>query len=339
MRILFISHGLHPDYQNDTVFHGLKALYGKNVSENVDLWYMYSDIATPEKAELPCSKGFTLYGNLSPRLKNIIPPREIQNRLKTHYFDYIIYGSIRHCHAYFGLVQRYYAKEKIIFIDGDDRTNVYTYFLNKGFYFKRELTTLEKKPDRAIFPISFGIPKEKILKQVPPKTIMLANSIPGELSTYIYNQEKDYYADYAKSCFALTKKKGGWDCLRHYEILANGCIPLFIDLASCPAETLHAFPKKQILHVKRLFARKILTAKEIHDLAVGLLNYTRRHLTTERVARYLLTAVKNGTIGKHHFSLYTPFTRIIYKILNAPFKFVREFARRRLNLPPTPETA
>ena len=49
---------------------------------------------------------------------------------------------------------------------------------------------------------------------------------------------------YRQSMFALTSKKGGWDCLRHYEILAAGCIPIFEDLDSCPPDTLVSFPKK-----------------------------------------------------------------------------------------------
>lgn len=46
---------------------------------------------------------------------------------------------------------------------------------------------------------------------------------------------------------ALTYKKGGWDCLRHYEILASGTLPLFLDIAQCP---LHAMR----LHPRRLYA-------------------------------------------------------------------------------------
>ena len=51
--------------------------------------------------------------------------------------------------------------------------------------------------------------------------------IPGKLDTYIYEKERDYYDMYFNSLFALTYKKAGWDCLRHYEILANGCILYF----------------------------------------------------------------------------------------------------------------
>lgn len=42
-------------------------------------------------------------------------------------------------------------------------------------------------------------------------------------NTYIFENEEEYYNDYKKSLFAITRKKGGWDCMRHYEILACGC--------------------------------------------------------------------------------------------------------------------
>ena len=64
------------------------------------------------------------------------------------------------------------------------------------------------------------------------KKYLLASLIPGDMTTYIFNKYKEveYNKMYQDSRFALTKKKGGWDCLRHYEILMNGCIPLFENL-------------------------------------------------------------------------------------------------------------
>lgn len=37
--------------------------------------------------------------------------------------------------------------------------------------------------------------------------------------------EHRYYDDYSRSYFAVTRRKGGWDCMRHYEILAAGTHP------------------------------------------------------------------------------------------------------------------
>jgi len=57
----------------------------------------------------------------------------------------------------------------------------------------------------------------------------MTKSLVSEVYTFVeaYKNEKDYYQSYQNSIFALSYKKAGWDSLRHYEILMNGCIPLF----------------------------------------------------------------------------------------------------------------
>ena len=74
---------------------------------------------------------------------------------------------------------------------------------------------------------------------------ILAPLIIGKLNTYIYDSEDSYYEMYKKSIFGLTYKKAGWECLRHYEILMNGCIPLFLDLKDCPNDCITTLPKKE----------------------------------------------------------------------------------------------
>ena len=56
--------------------------------------------------------------------------------------------------------------------------------------------------------ISFSIPSEKICYNYKniSKTKLLSTLIPGDKRTYIFNNEKDYYNEYQKSYFAITKK-------------------------------------------------------------------------------------------------------------------------------------
>jgi len=77
------------------------------------------------------------------------------------------------------------------------------------------------------------------------KKYVVSPLIPGDKSSYLFGsgEEAKYYDMYRRSMFAITQKKGGWDCLRHYEILAAGCIPIFEDLDKCPEDTLDSFPK------------------------------------------------------------------------------------------------
>ena len=77
------------------------------------------------------------------------------------------------------------------------------------------------------------------------KKYVISPLIPGDATNYLFRagEEAKYYNMYQQSMFALTQKKGGWDCLRHYEILAAGCIPLFENIDKCPPDTLASFPK------------------------------------------------------------------------------------------------
>ncbi len=174
-----------------------------------------------------------------------------------------------------------------------------------------------------LHPIGFSIPEEKLVPSIPAKTKLLATSIPGDLKTYIYTNENDYYNDYKQSYFAITTKKAGWDCMRHYEILANGCLPVFPTIDKCPDTILTVFPKELIDKSNKLFnkmrysintkvAYSIFNKDEINPrlikqlkstsistvdkkiinecetLRSELLDYTRTYLTTEKVARYVL---------------------------------------------------
>ena len=51
---------------------------------------------------------------------------------------------------------------------------------------------------------------------------------------YAFTSEADYRQNLGESRFGITTKRGGWECLRHYEIAANGAIPCFRDLSQKP---------------------------------------------------------------------------------------------------------
>ena len=134
-----------------------------------------------------------------------------------------------------------------------------------------------------------------------------------------------YYEMYQNSIFSLTYKKNGWDCLRHYEILANGSIPLFIKLDDCPNNTLTSLPKEKLLKFYNLynkilnyynplkiykkrfrdiskfycygknFFKKLPSAdsfikknQEINQIRNYLLEYTKNNLTSEKLAEYVI---------------------------------------------------
>lgn len=141
-------------------------------------------------------------------------------------------------------------------------------------------------------PITFSIPEEKIVQSFPKKTKLLSNLIPGNLKTYIYSTEREYYAEYQSSYFAMTTKKAGWDCMRHYEIIANGCLPYFPEIEKCPLFTMVLFPKHLTIQSNQLYD-KMKQALQPHlpeymKLWVEMLAYLRAYLTTQTVAKSIL---------------------------------------------------
>ena len=147
-----------------------------------------------------------------------------------------------------------------------------------------------------IYPLSYSICDEYVVNTIPEKKHIWAEVVPGMSETYRFGpeDEDEYHQMYKESRFALTLKKGGWDCLRHYEILANGCIPIFRDINSCPKNSLYNFPKDIILNAnKDLIPWK--NNKEYYDkynkYATLLLEYTRNNLTTSNMAKYFLSII------------------------------------------------
>ncbi|MGK6349757.1 hypothetical protein [Parapedobacter sp. DT-150] len=286
MNILYINTSGSPDYQADAVYHGLKRLYGIAVESLSDMWYMYDSIRDDDRRAL-YGKGFTLYGNISRDLQRVVTHDEALGRLQSRHYSFIIYGSIRRSNELLDAVSAYYAPGEVAFIDGEDETDIQREYFGAGLYFKRELGGKNRWLPW-VRPISFAIPKEKIIDNLKPKYRQWATNYPGRPYTYIYNREVDYYEDYRGSKYAVTCKKAGWDCLRHYEILANGCLLYFIDIENCPHDTLTTLPKTLLERIKVEVDQGSLSDERYDDYAGQLLQYTRDFLTTECLASYLL---------------------------------------------------
>lgn len=158
------------------------------------------------------------------------------------------------------------------------------------FKFWPSLYLTEEQKSR-IFPLGYAFPDELFLASMSPKKQLWAEVIPGLRQTYRFSDESSYYKMYADARFAFTWKKGGWDCLRHYEILANGTIPAFPDLVNCPKDTLTHLPKDLIIQAnKTLLPWKDTSDYHIkyEDFLTKILNYTRDHASCSAVARDFL---------------------------------------------------
>ncbi len=153
-----------------------------------------------------------------------------------------------------------------------------------------------------IHPLSYCIPDECIVDESVLETKMcdIAPLVPGDRSTYWFgaNQEEEYNMMYKTSLFAHTMKKGGWDCLRHYEIMANGCIPIFKDLEHCPVHTLTTFPKEIVAEATRELiplepsevSTSLTNKKSSYDNYVKkMLQHLREKCSTSATVQYFLS--------------------------------------------------
>jgi hypothetical protein len=298
MKILYISSPDGPDYLCDMIFHGLRGLFGADVVDPNRLWYLYASEFGPGGHSLDelSGKGFTLYG-LLPDLP--VERQDIAAKVRSRYYDLVIFASIHRCIHYAPVVHAHYDPKDIIFLDGEDEPEILGY-MGQGIYFKRE----QEMQVPGMYPIQFSLPAEKICPNPPKKTKILATNHPQRPETYIFDNEADYYADYQSSLFGVTVKKAGWDCLRHYELLANHCAPLFLDLAACPALTMFRYPKGDALELLQLYrqrGREYFQTQEGFqrwaDAMQRIMRILRRDLTTTAMARYMLdvwTRIKQG---------------------------------------------
>jgi hypothetical protein len=164
-------------------------------------------------------------------------------------------------------------------------------------------------------PLSYSIPDEYVVDNVniDNKTIELSPMIAGQRATYLFGagQENDYLKHYNDCYFVYTKKKGGWDCLRHYEILAQGAIPLFDGLEDSPNLTMITLPKQLLIEAKRELIPYGPEKKELYKEYVNkLLDHTREHCTTSANTKYFMEKINKPVknvllIGCHPGVNYT----------------------------------
>lgn len=280
------------DYLSDCILHGLRALDDVEVTDAPRSWYMYKKEFEPgrhNKKNL-YGRGFTIFGTLDD--DSYIDRSDIERKIVEKYYDLVICTRLdpSQLTPYANLIFQNYPANKVILLDGEDSKHIHRQYLNKGIYFKRELF----ENDSNLFPIGFGFPEEKI-QLLREKTQTFATVIPGNSKTYIYDQEEDYYTDYSRSYFGITHKKGGWDCLRHYEIIGSRSVPYFKDIKSCPPRICTHLPKKELIEVVDIIEKNgvdwFTTGSGIDrytELQNKIFEHFLQNCTTKSVANNLL---------------------------------------------------
>jgi hypothetical protein len=326
-RILFLTTP-HEDYLADSLLHGLKTLMGVDVVDFPKVDFIY-DSYPPERHGELYGHGFSLYGTL-PDLP--VDRHRPLDRARAGGFDLIVFADIWNSFGQFAELAPSISGTPMAVLDGADRQEPYPYAgvwwrskawrtlpraHTRAIYFKRELTPLTgwfrsfltvppvlaaRLPSiQAMREISFSFPAEKVLDEAPVgKQRLLAShvvdpEVAGRLgvpTSYAFSDEADYYADLRSARFGITVKRAGWDCMRHYEQAANGCVPCFRDLDRKPPRCApHGLDETNCVtyHDYDDLMRRLEAVDEARYLALqeGALQWARANTTVRRAEQFL----------------------------------------------------
>ena len=330
MKILFLTVN-HDDYLSDCILHGLRELVNDSVVDFPKKESLYKTYPYNENSIY--GKGFTLYKTLEDI---DIDRRNIREKINNNYFDLYIFSDISEQFGFYLTYYNTIKEDKIIALDGNDSPKIHPYFgrywrkfpfaflpsfHKHSIMFKREWTPLTLKyRSFLLFPeflskmmyhkmnlhkISFCIPEEKIIKLIPIKQKEFGKHIVDQevieglkygSYSYVFENEADYYYDIQISKYCITTKRAGWDCMRHYEIAANGSVPCFrgLDLKSemcAPHGLIDGFNCISYSNFDEL-KNKIKSINELTYLSMqkNAINWVRTK-STKSIARYLISTV------------------------------------------------
>ena len=272
-QILFVTPGAE-DYLSDSVLLGMKQIYGNRILDYPKCHLLYQGVDPSQLAGIH-GKGFSLYGLLED---TEVDRSHVTRRLHQADFDLVLVGSL--WRRWRWVIKHLEALRHVptVLLDGADTPRVFPQsgeLMRKARYwrlprlhrvfplFKRELISQHARlgvldriiPSRlttqlrhvpipgGLHPISFSIPEDKVVSELPRKTKdfprhivdpEVHRAVPSSHTTSVCQTEAAYYADLRASRFGITTKRSGWDCMRHYEIAANGAVICFRDLQQKP---------------------------------------------------------------------------------------------------------
>jgi hypothetical protein len=252
--VLFLTED-REDYLADGLLHGLIQCPELVVVDHPKKAVLYRD-GLPSGPIGVRGHGFTLYGLLEDRAvdRSLVP-----QRLERGDFDLVVLGQVWRQWGQLLDLAPWLQEVPVVLLDGDDDSRLFfrsgTRLRRYGWqpfpirsrrclYLKREWRgqgSALRRPRLA--EASFAIPAVKLRPADPAlKTRDFAThcvdpevgAALGLPDRYAFTSEEAYYADLGSSRFAITTRRGGWDCLRHYEIAAAGAVPCFRRLEAKP---------------------------------------------------------------------------------------------------------
>jgi hypothetical protein len=314
--VLFLHSG-GEDYLADSLMHGLRLVLGDRAVDVPRRDALYADFPDAWRDRL-YGRGFTLYRRL-PAL-DVYRGWPLRRALEGE-FDVVVLGELyRDWGAWVQLRPHLKALRRkgvtVAALDGADGTTLFPFGLQWARrmrpwplprahgripYFKRELTPAVARLARGVRPLAFSIPEEHLASGDEPKTRLLATHVvdsevaalvPGSATGYAFDTEADYYADLRSARFGITTRKAGWDCMRHYELAASGCVPCFRDLHRKPVTSApHGLDATNCVPytdpAALLRELEAMDDERYERLRAGALAWARENTTRRRAQRFL----------------------------------------------------
>jgi hypothetical protein len=288
VRILYLTHAV-PDYLSDDLLYGLRALLGADVVDYPRKDVLYRSSPLRPLANALYGAGFHCFG-----LDDTVVDRsDLAAKVAGGHFDMILNSSAWRIacplHPRLGV------------IDGEDRPALHSRYLGRvPLYWKRELL----QPRADVEPILFALPDFLDDATVLPRvkahhaSFRMTSGIRRELAAafppqYTFSSWREYQRDIKQSWFAISPRGGGYDCQRHYEILGQAVLCLFVD-AQAPWLMRESFRDGDncltFASVAELQAKIAACTDPQRLIDRGRADLERRHLASRR-ARDVLDAV------------------------------------------------
>jgi hypothetical protein len=347
MNILFLttnSLDSQGDYLELTILIGLKELCGDRIIDFPKKKIIYGDFSLSEKNKLH-GKGFTL---LSKPLLDNFKENSISSLGK---IDAIIIGCGHQYGESFDVSELKTISDNIWVLDGHDLYGNAKRKINyRGeeligiqFFrsFKRELVEPYFQ-SAEVYPTGFGIPISQIREinlsnkvqlfqsTAPDSSLFKTQNDLGGINHHKFSNEEEYFNDISISWFGLSCKKGGWDCLRHYEILACGTLLLFRDYDEKPKYCSPQFlpcisysSKEELFEIINKLLPNGVPSLEYFKLLKKQREWLLSHGTTKARAEFVLNVVNsNGELKFDDLNYFNYFVDYKFKIIVSLKKFL-----------------
>ena len=292
------------DFQENIILHGLRSIFGSQVVDLPRKRVMYGDFSETTRDEIH-GRGFTLY------TKPLLDLDMLDRQVTSDSIDAVIYG-VTDAYGITDYEDINKLCSNIWYVDGHDTPDI-----KKKPCFKREYFVKEE----GVYPTGFGIPYHQIRpidlnkkdqvyqKTAPAETFFKPEVMQHLREHYVYSwrEEEEYYADMQRSWFGLTCKKGGWDSLRHYEIMASGALLLFKEYDQkpnlCAPQELPCFSYSSVEELEMLTSRLVVNGKptsEYINMILAQRDWLLKYGTTEarglQVLKVLMSHSPTGNI-------------------------------------------